>query len=146
MYRLNDNEAIIFTQANFHILCGRSVVCWAWCNLCWSTFFPISYRSDTQCVEIIYEQEIPILDKKYIPIDQYFHKLLMNYLYYENWWIIFWNNGILLPKLFWPTVRKNSSSDWEKVLKFEAGGQEFGKILRSLEQFLQTVKGLNNFW
>ena len=61
MYRLNDNEAIIFTQANFHILCGRSVVCWAWCNLCWSTFFPISYRSDTQCVEIIYEQEIPIL-------------------------------------------------------------------------------------
>ena len=30
---------------------------------CWSTFFPISYRSDTQCVEIIYEQEIPILDQ-----------------------------------------------------------------------------------
>ena len=43
-------------------------------------------------------------------------------------------NGILLPKLFWPTVRKNCSSDW---------GREF---LRSLEQFIQTVKGLNNFW
>ena len=28
--------------------------------------------------------------------------------------------GILLPKLFWPTVRKNYSSDREKLLKFEA--------------------------
>ena len=34
-------------------------------------------------------------------------------------------NGILLPKLFWPTVRKNCSSDWEKLLKFEAEGQKF---------------------
>ena len=33
--------------------------------------------------------------------------------------------GILLPKLFWPTVRKKCSSDREKVLKFEAEGQEF---------------------
>ena len=31
-----------------------------------------------------------------------------------------WNPGILLPKLFWPTMRKNCSSDWEKLLKFEA--------------------------
>ena len=54
--------------------------------------------------------------------------------------------GIFLPKLFWPTVRKNSSSDWEKLLKFEAGGQEFAKFSRSLEQFIQTVKGQNNFW
>ena len=54
-------------------------------------------------------------------------------------------NGILLPKLFWPTVRKNSSSDREKLLKFEAEGQEFAKLLRSLEQFIQTVKGQNNF-
>ena len=27
-------------------------------------------------------------------------------------------NGILLPKLFWPTVRKNCPSDREKLLKF----------------------------
>ena len=38
--------------------------------------------------------------------------------------------GILLPKLFWPTVRKNCSSD-----------REFFLIL--LEQFVQTLKGLN---
>ena len=55
-------------------------------------------------------------------------------------------NGILLPKLFWPTVRKNCSSDREKLLKFEAEGQEFSKFLGSLEQFIQTVKGQNNFW
>ena len=38
-------------------------------------------------------------------------------------------NGILLPKLFWPTVRKNSSSDWEKL---KAEGQEFAKITRTI--------------
>ena len=49
--------------------------------------------------------------------------------------------GILLPKLFWPTVGKNCSSDWENLLKFEAEGREYAKVLRSLEQFTQTVKG-----
>ena len=48
--------------------------------------------------------------------------------------------GILLPKLFWPTVRKNCSSDREKLLKFKAEGREFAKFLRSLEQFIQTVQ------
>ena len=40
-------------------------------------------------------------------------------------------DGILLPKLFWPTVRKKKcSSDREKLLKFKAEGQEFAKFLR----------------
>ena len=43
--------------------------------------------------------------------------------------ILLRNNGNLLPKLFWPTVRKNR----EKLLKFEAESQEFSKFLRSLE-------------
>ena len=34
----------------------------------------------------------------------------------------------------------------EKLLKFEAEGQEFAQFLRSIEQFFQTVKGQNNFW
>ena len=55
-------------------------------------------------------------------------------------------NGILLPKLFWPTVRKNCSSDPEKLLKFEAEGQEVAKCLRSLDQFIQTLKVQNNIW
>ena len=54
--------------------------------------------------------------------------------------------GILFPKLSWPTVRKNCSNDWEKLSKFKAEGREFAKFLRSLEQFIQTVKGQNNFW
>ena len=41
-------------------------------------------------------------------------------------------NGILFSKLFRPAVRKNCSRDWEKLLKFEAKGREFAKILRSL--------------
>ena len=41
---------------------------------------------------------------------------------------------------------QNCSSDREKNLKFEAEGREFAKFLRSLEQFIQTVKGQNNFW
>ena len=34
-------------------------------------------------------------------------------------------NGILLPILFLPSVRKKFSSDREKLLKFEAEGREF---------------------
>ena len=41
-------------------------------------------------------------------------------------------------------MRKNCSIDREKLLKFEAAGQEFANCLRSLEQFIQTVKGQNN--
>ena len=43
-------------------------------------------------------------------------------------------------------MRKNCSSDREQILKFEAEGREFAKFLRSLEQFIQTVKGQNDFW
>ena len=44
-------------------------------------------------------------------------------------------------------MRKNCFSDREKLVKFEAEGRDFAKILRSLEQFIQTVKGQqNNFW
>ena len=49
-------------------------------------------------------------------------------------------------KLLLTTVRKNCSSDREKLFKLEAEGREFAKCLRSLEQFIQTVKGQNNFW
>ena len=51
--------------------------------------------------------------------------------------------GILLWKILRPTVRKKCFSVQGKLLKFEAEGREFAKILRSLEQ---TVKGQSNFW
>ena len=44
--------------------------------------------------------------------------------------------GILLPKLFWPTVRKNCSNDWEKLLKFRAEGWDFAQVLRSQEKLI----------
>ena len=37
-------------------------------------------------------------------------------------------------------MRKNCSSDGEKLLKFEFEGLEFAKFLRSLEQFIQKVE------
>ena len=59
----------------------------------------------------------------------------------------------LLDKLWYfvskivPTYcEKNCSIDREKLLKSEAEVREFAKIMRSLEQFIQTVKGQNNFW
>ena len=41
---------------------------------------------------------------------------------------------------------QNCSSDREKLLKFKAKGRALEIFLRSLEQFIQTVKGQNNFW
>ena len=38
------------------------------------------------------------------------------------------------------------SSDRENLFKFEAEGREFAKFLRSLQQFIQTLKGQNKFW
>jgi hypothetical protein len=66
-----------------------------------------------------------------------------NGLFAIFFWPWFW---YFVTKLFWPNVRKNCSSDCEKLLKFEAEGQDFAKSLRSLEQFIQTVKDQNNFW
>ena len=43
-------------------------------------------------------------------------------------------------------MRKNCSRDRKKLLKLEAGGREFAKFLKSLEQFIQIVKGQDNFW
>ena len=54
-------------------------------------------------------------------------------------------NGIV-TKIVLTYCEKNCSSDPEKLLKFQAEGLEFAKILRSREQFVRTVKGQNNFW
>ena len=53
---------------------------------------------------------------------------------------------MLFPKLFWPSVRKNCPRDLGNHLKLDAEGQELAKILKSPEQFIQKVKGQNNFW
>ena len=42
-------------------------------------------------------------------------------------------------------MRKKCSSDREKLLKFEAEGQEFTNFLISLEQFIQTSEVRTNW-
>ena len=68
-----------------------------------------------------------------IQFTNYRRKLPISYV---KFWI-----GNFFPKLFWPILRKGCSSDQEKLLKFEADGWDFAKILISLDQFIQTVKG-----
>ena len=46
----------------------------------------------------------------------------------------------IISKLIKKWSLEDFSSDREKLLKFEAEGQEFVNFLRSLEQFIQTVK------
>ena len=43
-------------------------------------------------------------------------------------------------------MRKNCCRVREKLLKFETESREFAKSLRSLEKFVQTVKGQNNIF
>ena len=52
---------------------------------------------------------------------------------------------VSLRTWYFVTVRKYCFSNQEKLLKFEAEGREFAKILRSLEQFIETVEVQNNF-
>ena len=52
----------------------------------------------------------------------------------------------MFPKLSWTTVRKKCPGDREKLSNFEAEGWECAKFLRSLEQFILTGKGQNNFF
>ena len=54
--------------------------------------------------------------------------------------------GILLPKLFWPTVWKNCSSDREKLVQLDDEDWEFCKNFEITAQFVQTVKGHNDYW
>ena len=54
-----------------------------------------------------------------------------------GWKRLFWNT-----KMFWPIVRKYSY----RCLIFETQGRECAKSLRSVEQFIHTVKSKNNFW
>ena len=43
-------------------------------------------------------------------------------------------------------MEKNCFSDREIHLKFKAEGREFAKELRPRGQYIEIVKGQNNFW
>ena len=74
---------------------------------------------------------------------RWFHSKSTDQIYpndfFSNW---IPNFGIVFPNIFWPIAIKNCSANREKL-----GLQpRISKILRSLEQFFQTVKSHNNFW
>ena len=54
-------------------------------------------------------------------------------------------NGILFKIVLTYCEKIVVVSD-KKLLKFDAEGREFAKVLRSLKQFVRTVKGQNNVW
>ena len=56
-----------------------------------------------------------------------------------------YNKWYFVTKIVLNYCEKNCFSDREKLLKLKAKGREFAKFLRSLEQFIQTVKGQNKF-
>ena len=51
--------------------------------------------------------------------------------------------GILLPKLFWPTERKNCSSDQQKLLKFEA--EQFSKQNTIFNHFNRAKNAISSW-
>ena len=53
---------------------------------------------------------------------------------------------IFTTDIFAVCYEKNCYCDREKLFKFEAEGRECAKFVRSLEQYIQTVKSQNNFW
>ena len=61
-------------------------------------------------------------------------------------WVCCWSKWYFVSKIALIYCEINCSSDQEKHLRFEAEGWEFAKFLRSLDQFIKTVEGWNNFW
>ena len=80
------------------------------------------------------------------------------YLYVQGLQLVKYNLNDLVPTNYFDMVfclnkivltycEKKKMFKWfRKILKFEAEGREFAKVLRSLEQFIQTVKGQKIFW
>ena len=60
----------------------------------------------------------------------YVFDFFLNFKIIQKWYFV--------TKIVLTNCEKNCSSDREKLLKFEAEGPEFAKILRSLEQFIYS--------
>ena len=59
--------------------------------------------------------------------------------------MVAFTQGYFVTKIGLTYCEKNYSSDREKHLKFKAEGQEFVKILRSLEQFYSNSESSEMF-
>ena len=59
---------------------------------------------------------------------------------------MFKNSGILLPKLFWTTVRKKCSSDREQLKKLEADGWKFAKKISVTRTIYSNSESSEHFF
>ena len=87
----------------------------------------MSVRINSFYKKLIKEKKMFCKKSFFVKQSQY-KKLWASFLSFPCNLKIVFINGILLLKLFWPTLRKNCSSDQEKLLKFEAKGWEFTKF------------------
>ena len=99
---------LIYSRTKFWIIDNLTLF-WPHCCFCWS-------RAGEGLMQTLILL-VGVADCSAETVTQCF--LHSAYFLYIVW------NGILLPKLFWPTVRKHCSSDRKKLLKFETEG---GKI------------------
>ena len=89
------------------------------------------------CSDLLWEKIVLVIEKNFRNLKKLLgfrnmpEKLKMVFCY-QNCSDLLWEKIVLVIK--------------KKLLKFEVEDREFAKILRSLEQFIQTVKGQNNFW
>ena len=126
-----------------------------------NSYFVISWFHKTLC------SEKDVKDGQY----NFLHLLVIITCFVDKsriwlFWILSWkttwtritiqvSNGILIPKLFWPAVRKKCFCNQEKLLKFEAECRGFAKIFeitRTIysnsersEQFFVTECSFNLF-
>ena len=94
----NNNNApseLIFYREKIEALCGAAI---------WGRYLIIFFKR----LKVVHFQNHP-----------FFHQLDQN-MVKDLKGLSNGNLGILLPKLLWPTVRRNCSSDQDMILKFEA--------------------------
>ena len=101
-------------------------------------FFFIQDQALQQLLHLVLTQQL------YITLQQ--KKLMLKSTQLTYFWvslIFFHVKMVFCSDLLWEKIVLVIE---KKLLTFETEGWEFAKFLRSLEQFIQTVNGQNNFW
>ena len=137
------NEVIKYSNSQRHLKCCKYFNKFIWkystgfeCKLCpYSTILSSRkipkirhmYRHLQLQHEILTNEPIPSDHSTFGDVENNTGYLFLEYI---GMYIFIVENGILLPKLFWPTVRKKILEKREKLLKFKAEGRKFTKNLR----------------
>ena len=95
---------------------------------------------------IVIQDRVNIFDPFWVNISVKYDPKIIQEILSKEFMQLENNNGILFPKLFWPTLRKKMFYWWRKSFEVQGWRSRIWKRLRSLEQFIWTVKGQYNFW